>query len=675
MAKVDSTWVVWIPPGRAPSWYAPVAADFWPEGVESGDVVIHRGTEPPGQLDMSRTFVAHNAIGFDALAYRNLVGGPQPEWYDTLPCARAAGLPGGLDALGERLTGRGKDAAGAKVMKLLSTAKYNPRTREVEYPLGTDAAWNLLLRYNVLDVHLLEKVYAETNDYGEPDVLQADVAINNRGVEVDCGLAESLKVAWWHAEREASEEIAKITNGVLKAGNIRSVEQVKEWVREQGIDLTSLDKNQVRRLIDSPEELVEDADSDSLERVVEVLKLRQIVTSAAPSKLASLRESVRDGRAVDSLVYYGAHTGRWSGRGVQPQNLGRGSDKVDVEACLERIEAILPPDDLGPTGDAVAEALREVCPGVPLRDVLSTLTRPVFKAKPWHSLVICDYAAIEARGVAWVSGDEKLLDAFRCGRDVYCEMGSVIFGRPITKADKVERQIAKIVVLGCGYGMSSKKFTAFCKSQGVDLEAAGTSGEACVTAYRERHSAIKTQWNCYDAAAKRVVEGKAAHIDEGRCGFAMRGPHLAITLPSGRPILYRNARIEMQVPVYCKMLGLPEVPKPTVMYEHPRGYTKSLYGGLITENVVQAVCRDLLATSIVRCEAEGLPVVLHVHDEIVLEVPSDTAGEFLQRLVRIMTDPPEWASGFPVGVEGFTNPRYAKVCFEGYETAKGESCL
>lgn len=667
VAKIDATWCVWVPPGRAPSWYSACPDDYMTNRMEP--VLLWTKAEIPPWLEeaaRSRTFVAHNALGFDAYAYYRLVGGLQPEWYDTLPCARAAGLPGKLDALGERLTGEGKDEIGSKVMKMLTKAKWNRLSSECLYPLGTDAAWNLLLRYNVQDVRLLETVYEETKNYGEADVLQVDSEINSRGVAVDLALADALRAAWCHAEREAAEEVSKLTRGVIDASNIRSVEQVKDWIREQGLDLSSLDKNHVKRLIENPEELAEDADSETLANVVEVLKLRQVATSAAAGKLASLRESVRDGRAVDMLVYFGAHTGRWSGRGFQPQNLGRGSDRVPVEACLDVLGV---EDEIGLPGYDVAEALKKLCPGIPLRDVLSTLTRPVFMSPAWKLLLIADYAAIEARGVAWVAGDEKLLDAFREGRDPYCEMAGTVFGRPITKADKIERHVGKTLVLGCGYGMSGNKYSVYAKQNGIDLDALNTTAAACVKAYRDRHKAIKQLWYLCGAAAMTAVE-EGGSICCGRCVFTRDGGHLLIVLPSGRPIVYRNARVEMQVPLYCKMLGLPEVPKPTVVYEHPRGYVKGIYGGLICENIVQAICRDLLATALVRCP---LPVVLHVHDEIVCEVPADEAEESLQKLVSVMVDPPAWAQGFPIGVEGFVSPRYVKSPFKGYSVLKGES--
>ncbi len=668
MARISGEWIVWALGGRTPRNFEANPAKW---GVE-GECRYFAGDDVPAPLrdaaERGDTFVAHNAAGFDAYALWRFTG-LSPSWYDTLPCARAAGLPGSLDELGARLTGKGKDAAGQKIMKLLTRAKWSAMTESYEYPVGTSAAWDLLLRYNVRDVALLERVYEETCDYGEPDVLRVDFAVNSRGVCVDTSLADKLSAAWSHAEREACEEIERITQGVIKPQWVRSLEAMRAWAADMGVTLDSLDRATVQRLVESPEDVAEDADSDALATVVEVLKLRQIATSAAAGKLASLRDNTRDGRAVDMLVYCGAATGRWTGRGFQPQNMGRGDGAVDVERCLDALDSI-GGDGIGPPGDEVVAALRSAHPDSPIRDVLSTLTRPVFQAPAWKQLLIADYNAIEARGVAWLAGDEKLLDAFRQGRDPYCEMASSVFGRPITKADERERFVGKTIVLGCGYGMSGSKYGVYCKMNGINLDALGISAAGCVKAYRDRHKAIRNFWYRLGDAALDVVSGKRREVEIGRVTLRMSGPQLLIALPSGRSIVYRNATVEDVVPAYCKLLGLPEVAKPSAVYTHPRGYRKSVYGGLLAENVTQAVCRDLLATALVRCEANGLPVVLHVHDEIVNEVPGDGADASLESLLAIMADPPPWAAGFPIGVEGFVSPRYVKSPFRGYVKRK-----
>lgn len=634
-----------------------------PEGAE-----FFRGEEIPQPLadaiDEGWTFAAHNALGFDALAWQVFCPGPQPEWYDTLPCARAAGLPGKLDEIGQMLAGEGKDAKGKDVMLLLSRAKHPPGKRPV-YTVGTSAVWDLLIRYNVQDVSLLERLFYETLDYGEPDVIEADRAINSRGVRVDRGLANSLQAVWNAAEYSAVFRINTLTEGAISESNIRATEQVRRWVESQGVKLGSLDKNQVGRFLDHPEEFLDglEVDAEKLATVVEVLSLRSVAVSATAAKLEGLK-SRADGethRVTESLIYHGAGPGRWTGRGVQLHNLARGHKDVDVAGCLALYE----------TGQFYEDSLREYFGKAPLREALSSLIRPVFCAGPDTLLAIADFAGIEARGLAWLAGDDEMLDVFRSGGDPYKTMAAAIFGCLPHEVSKDQRQIGKVVVLGCGYGMGRVKFGVYCRQNRIDLEAVGTSAEACIKAYRTARHAVKSLWNDYDRAVMDVVRGDLGHDSVGRCEFAMTpGGSLAVRLPSGRQIVYRQARIEQLVPPYCKMLGLPEVPKPAVVYTHPRGYPKSLYGGLITENICQGVCRDLLASALVQCEAEELPVVMHVHDEVVVEIEAEAADRALDRLCEIMATPPPWAGGFPIGVEGFTSNRYVKSALPGFRSVK-----
>lgn len=788
VALVDGVIVVWVPPGRTPAGKGFLPHELWPDGFGAApDMMFGTDTEPPSLLREAiargYTFAAHNAMGFDAEAYRLLVGGAQPAaWYDTLPCAKAAGLPGGLDELGKRFAGRGKDETGAKALQLLYTAKV--KRGEVVYPVGTRQLWQLMLRYNVADVLLLERVFDEVERYGESDVLDVHCTINARGVAMDRGYLDALANLWAEAGNAAFGRVVELTGGRLHEGNIRSGPAVHKWLKSQGLHLDSLNRQQLQQLYDEPDEFftgehseldveefvtasevngyaahemktarestarinevvaaalakfgkpraeddyarligfdtfarelageypdvlgahgydadtgynADEADAsarlwdlmcggrvrvdrrgiadnvrgrivegrrrpapemDRIERVIEVLKLRQLATRGSVGKINRAYELLDDdGRLRDWATYYGAHTGRWSGRGFQPHNLPRGV-KIDIEACLDAFDA----------GTLTLDTVRKAAPGVAIDDALASLLRPAVVAAPGHRLLICDYAAIEARGIAWVAGEEVLLNLFRRGDDPYCAMASVIFGREITKKDAAERQIGKVVVLGCGYGMSARKFAAYCELQRIDLLAAGVTGDSCVKAYRHTNSNIVAVWKAYNSAAFDAVAHDVVR-SAGRCVFGMRGGSLCIRLPSGRELVYRDARIEDRVPGYCKALGIPETPRPTVCYTKPHGYEGNLYGGLLAENIVQATCRDLLATSLVLCERNNLPVVLHVHDEIVCEVPelpTTVCNWALEDLAEIMTTPPPWAEGFPIGVEGFTAKRYSKSAF------------
>jgi DNA polymerase len=267
-------------------------------------------------------------------------------------------------------------------------------------------------------------------------------------------------------------------------------------------------------------------------------------------------------------------------------------------------------------------------------------------------------------------------------------MATKILGRLISKADKRERGIGKVTCLGCGYQMGVDRFASYCVGQRIDLAAARTSAEACVEAFRDAYPAIAghrigTQngrvvraggiWRAYSDAATQAVTDHTS-VSAGRCTFTSVGEDLVVTLPSGRDLHYRRCRIESRVSRYAARHASKSRPRPTLVYDSPRGES-DLFGGKLTENIVQAICRDLLCCTLLRCEQEELPVVLHVHDEVVLEVPAARAEEALQRLVEIMVRPPRWAVDFPILVEAFDSPRYTKSPFKEshkYELASAD---
>jgi DNA polymerase bacteriophage-type len=368
-----------------------------------------------------------------------------------------------------------------------------------------------------------------------------------------------------------------------------------------------------------------------------------------------------DGRLRDPLVYHGAHTGRWSGRAVQLHNLPRPHGVLN---------------DLGPLIAAVddPDRFRSLLPATTgMTDVISALIRPCFRAGSGRALCIADLAGIEARGLAWCAGEQRSLELFATGGDVYLDLATAIFGRTISREDVQERHVGKIGVLGCGYGMGHRRFAAYAAGRGVDLAAAGTTAEAVVDGYRDAHPGIAGTrddsggrswrrgglWRDFEAAAKDATTTGSTR-STGHCHFLRDGDALVVGLPSGRRLYYPNARIEDIVPAYCQSLGLPPRAKPTLVYDSPTAIGVTTYGGKLAENIVQAICRDLLAHALIECERQGLSIVLHVHDGIVVESLREEAEQVIRRLTSILSTPPPWAAGFPIEVEGFASERYLK---------------
>jgi DNA polymerase len=404
--------------------------------------------------------------------------------------------------------------------------------------------------------------------------------------------------------------------------------------------------------------------------ILQVLRLRTIATRITAGKLQNAIDSVEDdGRIRDMHVYHAAGTGRYGGRRVQVQNLPRGAAGVDIPGLVADL-----------TWERVQAEAARLKTGVD--DVLSALIRPAFTAAPGHVLAICDYAAIEARGVAWVAGEEKLLEAFRAGDDIYRTLAALLYAVEPKDVTSEQRWVGKQIILGCGYGMSDTKFGLMCASFGVKLEDVGVTAKQCVELYRDTYPRIAGLvageyegrpyrrggiWHQFGIAAMRVATGESSAEHVGRCRVAMDDRAMTIRLPSGRGINYRNTRV-MDLP--ARVAGVPVgAPKPTIVYDSPRRVEPTvLYGGKLVENVVQGIARDLLCDALVR--VRHLNPVLHVHDEIVCEVPAQLSEGMLEELAGVMCDPPEWAEGFPVSVEGYVSPRYTKSKWPGYKGVK-----
>jgi DNA polymerase bacteriophage-type len=329
----------------------------------------------------------------------------------------------------------------------------------------------------------------------------------------------------------------------------------------------------------------------------------------------------------------------------------------------------------------VARALR----GWPLtQHQMNILLRACLMASPGNTLIACDYGQVEARALAWAAGDEPALEAFRDPKgDPYARLACKLFSIPLAAFDKdahkQQRDTSKKAELGCGYQMGPPKFTITAEKGGmVWKEAALCIGAACtdplcgkveytkarggqppqpfthgaatiVEAWRETHPAIVNFWEELKWAAIEATEGRPSQA--GPYEFARVDNATWCMLPSGRPIVYNGMRVDRGEKGRSKDLS----------YLDPEtGFPKRTYGGALAENVTQAFCRDLLARALVQAEDAGLCPVLHVHDEIVCDVPKDAGKEALDLLELIMSELPAWAEGFPMKVDGFVSERYRK---------------
>lgn len=588
----------------------------------------------------------------------------------TMAMAYAMALPGSLEQAGAAVgLDQQKDPVGHRLM--LQMAK----PRRVE-PDGTTIWWDDLDRRQRLYAYCAQDVEAERALHKrllalrpiEERIWQLDQRINDRGIGVDQALCEAAKKIIAATTEDLNDEIKALTGGVV--GAVSQVNQLLIWLRDRGVDTASVKKDAVTDLLEL----------DLPDDVRRVLELRQEGGKTSTAKINKLLAcSSVDGRLRGSLQYHGAGTGRWAGRGAQLQNLPRPSMKV-TDAVVRAIQ----------TGDA---EIVEMFYGAPLT-VVSNAVRPMLVASEGHDLLSADFSNIEGRVVAWLAGDSAKIAAFRAqddrtGPEIYLRAASQIFGVPVTSKEDPRRQIGKVSELALGFQGGPRAFVkmalnynmridrqyeaitgavpahvlddveerweSFGKKSGM-AKRAWIAAQCVVTPWRGGHPAIVQLWADLEAAAIEAVEQPGRIVTVGRLAYRVAGSWLFCRLPSGRCIAYPYPRIESKpLPWGGAAPGL--VYKAVDQITRQWG-DKSGYGGLLTENAVQAVARDVMAEAMLRVEDAGYPCVLTVHDEIVAE--RRTGEGSLDEFRDLMVTPPTWADGLPIVAEGWRGRRYRK---------------
>jgi DNA polymerase len=625
----------------------------WYDTADGSIGVWQPGDEWPHR---SRTLAAHNWRGFDAFAAIRLgwcTAEEARQYVDTSELARRAGLPGALDALGTRWCGFPKDKEASRFTKSLSSVRRpsgakNPnaisadvwrdlsddekRERGVQ-PEITPEAMQRVITYCLSDVEIMAHGWPMLESWRniEPDVERVDRIVNDRGVYFDRELARAL------LECDA-------------ANTERVIAEVAEemWATPEEVRAQASSPSQFAALTGAA-----NAQKATVATIDHPLaRARQALASIARGKLeAGLARTSADGRMRDTLRYYGASTGRWSGRGMQLQNMPKPAKRFEKlfeerEFDDEQIDAWI--CDLA---DRVIARTH-----VADQEEIDLLVRATICGAPGKGLAVCDFSGVEARANAWYAGDTQAVDVFLSGRDAYKVAASAVFGVPYEKVTKAQRQLGKVLELACGYGQGGKKFAETAAKMGADLNAVGINSFAAVKAWRRLHAPIVQFWQDCEDAFVRAIRGETTRVADFTFTPSDDGRDVAIFLPSGRPIVYCDTRISERV-IYNDDGS--ERRTQSICMPGLRG-DEWLYGGLIVENVIQAACRDLMADAMVRAEDAGLPVVMTVHDEIVAEVDRAAMRDAFDELRRIMTTWPEWAAGFPGDAAGFSGLRYRK---------------
>lgn len=469
---------------------------------------------------------------------------------------------------------------------------------------------------------------------------------HRRGVAVDRRFVQRARHILGHASRRYNKELSALTGG--RVPSVTKVANLRKWIIDEGVEVgPSLDKNHVAQLLRR---------TDLPPNVRRALEIRRDTGKSSLAKLpAFLKRSDSSGLMLDNLMYHGAGTGRWAGRGVQLHNLPRPSlGKRDVEGAIGLISQSARPAD----ADDDIEFLYGATPSV-----ISDCLRGCVIARDGKILRVADFANIEGRVNAWGGGQADKVALFAENGPVYERMASVIYGIPIEQVTKesMERFVGKQSELGCGYGMGWEKFMrSLYDDFGVVI--AQELARLTIDKWRETNPKIVQWWYDLEEAAIAAmrtpghvftsgpVEFYCPHATHERAGF------LLCRLPNGRLLYYRRPEIRnVKTPWGQEKEQLTYMARNSFTNKYERQKT---YGGKLCENVVQAISRDLLADAMLRVERHGYPVVLTVHDEIVSE--ADRGHGSQEEFEQLMAHVPSWASGCPIHVEGFASLRYRK---------------
>jgi DNA polymerase bacteriophage-type len=554
------------------------------------------------------------------------------QWFCTAAEARAMALPGSLGDAGSVLgVEQQKDNEGKNLMLRMA------RPRRVLED-GTPEWWAVADRIRRLTQYCEQDVRTELAiasairplSQDERAVFVLDQKINDRGVRFDRVLADAARDVATQAIARANMRLRSISGGAVHS--VSAVGQFVEWLKSKGVETDSITKQAVRDL--KTQDLPDD--------VREALQIREEAGKSSVAKIESMFEaSCPDDRIRGLLLYHGAGTGRWSGRLVQPQNFPRGNVS-DPERFIPLV---------------LSRSVDEIDLEYPVLDVVSSLLRAMLTAAPGHKLVAADFSAIEARVLAWLADERDLLSTFESGGDVYKVMASKIYRVPVEEVKKDQRQMGKMAILGLGYGMGAKKFVDACKAM-ANIEITGEESKQVVDLYRGSNTAIVSLWKDLEGAALRAClePGTRQLAANGRVRFMRKEGYLWMRLPSGRLLCYSNPTVADRVTPWGSTAQ-------AVRVWGQNSYTRKwepydLYSGLLAENAVQAIARDVLVEAMMRAEENGYPVVLSVHDEIVTEVEASAGSP--KELEDIMSERPAWASDLPLNSEGWENFRYRK---------------
>jgi DNA polymerase bacteriophage-type len=626
--------------------------------------VLHTGELPACLVELAEDpkveFHAHNAqFEFSAWEYVMVrrYGAPRIDmtrYVCTAAACAAAGLPRALEKVGAVLKlDIQKDKEGtrllnkfAKLQKARKPTKKNPDgvpARRI-MPADEPEEFAKLVSYNVTDVlaemQLPDHVPALSTL--EQKYYTLDLRMNARGLPLDMKAVTRAMPILTALEQRVVTRTTELTGGIRPTQR----DKMLEFFNESGIDFENLQSKTIKDYLLKNK-------GDLTDEQAELLLLRVEGGKASTKKLKKMLVVVCvDGRVRGGFLFYGAHTGRWAGKLIQPQNFTRGEYKPhQLEALFEVLLKL----------DADSMVILYEWP----IDAVAQGMRGFIKAPKGKKLVVSDFSAIEARMLAWLAQETEVLKIYRANGDVYIRMASKLYKiseEELLRLCKVEhnpkaqgqRKFAKDIVLGCGYQMGGPGFYKNCVMRGILVEE-----EECkeaVAVYRKEHPAIVKFWGDVERCAVRAVHKQHTKADPvvlRNLQFYVEDRWFCIRLPSGRVLRYCDPKVEPRERFGRTVLQLSYRTEVKGMWVR-----ESTYGGKLVENITQAVARDVMVESMVRAESRGYPIIGTVHDELIAEVDEDFgSAKELEAIMRIL---PKWAQDAPVNAEGWEGTRYRK---------------
>ena len=591
----------------------------------------------------------HNA-GFDRHIWNNVLAADYgvpllrlEQVYCTAAQARANCAPGPLEDVGRFASANmRKDHRGKQLIRLLCIPRADGTFND------DPELMREMIEYAEQDVRAMRAISRAMRELSPEELADYHVneRINDRGVMVDVALA---KAAVRYAERETDEIqsiVAEVTQGEITS--VRSP-KMREWViarvgdeakklmtvHKDGEARMSIDKSVRANLLILAEENPDEVPPD----VAEVVQCADDIWASSVAKfsrMAALADP-EDQRVRGALVFAGGSaTGRYSSYALQIHNFTRKVSKTpdDTARAMARSHALVPTY------------------GKRIADVLRGMLRPALIAPPGRVFVNLDWSAIEARMLPWLSGSraaQPVLDAFARGEDIYVQNARVMFNT--TEVTPDQRQQAKVAVLACGFAGGVGAFGAMAKNYGLLMSDADK--ERLVKLWRRANPWAAEMWRAAEYAYRTAMIHRKSEIEANRCTYYFDGLHLWYALPSGRVLCYPYAKFEDNGDItYAKAAWKPSADAK----EWPRA---RLWVGTAVENIDQAASNDVLRVALKRMDAEGLEVVAHTHDEVLVECDERDADTVLDRMTQIMCEPPAWATGLPLAVDGGVSKRYS----------------